>query len=237
MIRLVAALVASLSLTTATATATANSIAVSVHPDPVAGVEFPIAAIWSTTTAPSGFVGVTVKPTGPGCAPNFNADFKWAHNPIGTGDDVIMTEWMTGSETGLHMEAAPGSYTICAYLQNSEDSKVPDAMTGPVLFNIRAADAAPAPAPPPDPCPAARVALETATQAVSLGNTYVKRFRAAHKRYDRLAKRATGTRQARLQRKAKLAKQNYRTAVRARTKARRALTKARAAIKAANCPT
>ncbi|MDA0169095.1 hypothetical protein OJ998_08360 [Solirubrobacter taibaiensis] len=234
MIRLVAALVASLSLTTASAQA--NSIAVSVHPDPVAGVEFPIAAIWSVATAPSGFVGVTVKPTGAGCAPNFNMDFKWAHTPVGTGDDVIMTEAMTGNETGVHMEAAPGSYTICAYLQNSEDSKVPDAMTGPVLFNIRAANAAPAPAPPPDPCPAARVALEETTQAVTLANTYVKRFRAAHKRYDRLAKRATGTRRARLQRQAALAKKNYRTAVRARTKARAAHKKAESAVAAANCP-
>ena len=84
---------------------------------------------------------------------------------------------------------------------------------------------------------AARVAREETTQAVTLANTYVKRFRAAHKRYDRLAKRATGTRQARLQREAKLAKKHYRTAVRARTKARGALTKAQAAVKAANCPT
>src|ERR1700754_912534 len=124
MIRLAAALIAALSLTTATATAAhANAIAVSTHGDPVAGVEFPITAIWSSTTAPSGFVGVTVKPTGPGCAPNFTADFKW-ETPGATGDDAIMTEVVdTGNATGGHLEATPGSYTLCAYLQNSEDSK------------------------------------------------------------------------------------------------------------------
>src|SRR3954464_7319477 len=111
MVRLLAGVLAALSLPTATAPA--NAIAVSAPADPVAGVEFPIDAIWSTPDAPSGFVGVTVKPTGPGCAPNFNADFKW-ETPGATGDDAIMTEVVdTGHAAGGHQEAAPGSYTIC----------------------------------------------------------------------------------------------------------------------------
>src|SRR4051794_12734927 len=86
MVRVVVAVLSALSLTTATAHA--NAIAVGTPPDLVAGVEFQIAAVWSTPTAPSGFVGVTVKPSGPGCAPNFKADFKW-ETPGATGDDAI----------------------------------------------------------------------------------------------------------------------------------------------------
>src|SRR3954471_23257222 len=103
MVRLVVAVLSALSLTTATAHA--NAIAVSTQADLVAGVEFQITAVWSTPTAPSGFVGVTVKPTGPGCAPNFKADFKW-ETPGATGDDAIMTEVVdTGHATGGHQEA------------------------------------------------------------------------------------------------------------------------------------
>jgi hypothetical protein len=228
MVRLVIAVLAALPLTTATAHA--NAIAVSTQPDLVAGVEFQIAAVWSTPAAPSGFVGVTVKPSGPGCAPNFKADFKW-ETPGATGDDAIWTEVVdTGHATGAHQEAAPGSYTICGYLQNSEDSETPDAMTGPVLINLRGPDAAPVPAPPPDPCPAARVALERANQAVVLDNTYVKRFRGLYRRYVRVANRSTGLKRTRALRLANAAEKRYRASVRARKQDRSARTKALAAV-------
>src|SRR4051794_31900865 len=233
MVRLVVAVLAALSLTTATAHA--NAIAVSTQPDLVTGVEFQIAAVWSTPTAPSGFVGVTVKPSGPGCAPNFEADFKW-ETPGATGDDAIWTEVVdTGHATGAHQEAAPGSYTICGYLQNSEDSETPDAMTGPVLINLRGPDAATVPAPPPDPCPAAPaltnlrglaaalapppppdrcraagVALERANQAVVLDNTCVKRFGGLYRRYVRVANRSTGLKRTRALRLANAAEKRYR---------------------------
>ena len=51
MVRLIAVLLVALSLSTATAHA--NAVPVSAPPDPVAGVEFPITATWSTRTAPS----------------------------------------------------------------------------------------------------------------------------------------------------------------------------------------
>src|SRR3954469_10716760 len=103
MVRQVAVLLAALSLPPAAAHAT--PIAATCPAAPVPGADFPITATWSTPTAPSGFVGVTVKPTGPGCAPNFKADFKW-ETPGATGDDAIMTEVVdTGHATGGHQEA------------------------------------------------------------------------------------------------------------------------------------
>ncbi|MDA0178856.1 hypothetical protein OJ997_01000 [Solirubrobacter phytolaccae] len=236
MFRLAAPLLAFASLLLPAASAHADAISVAVAPDPVVGVEFPITATWASASNGSPFVGVTVKPTGAGCAANFYADFKYGTEG-GTGEDAIWTEITgpTGTETGGHQVAAPGSYTICAYLQDSERSKTPYALTGPVLFNVRAADAAPVPPPAPDPCPPARVALEQANQAATLAQTYVTRFRTAAKRYERLAKRADGVRRTRLERQAKLAKQRYRKAVQLRAKARTARSQAQALV-AASCP-
>ena len=77
MVRLVLAVLSALSLSTATAHA--NAIAVSTQPDLVAGVEFQIAAAWSTPAAPSGFVGVTVKPSGPGWTNAWAKPFEVSH--------------------------------------------------------------------------------------------------------------------------------------------------------------
>jgi hypothetical protein len=129
MFRFAAALLASLSLTTTAAHA--DTISASVSPDPVAGIEFVVTATWAATSNLSPAVFVTVKPAGPGCAANFYADFA-------IGEDAIWAEGRdhVGSMAGGHVAATPGTYTLCAYLQDSERSRTPYA-TSTVDFAVR----------------------------------------------------------------------------------------------------
>jgi len=227
MIRFAAALLASLSLTTAVAHA--DTISATVSPDPVAGVEFVVTATWAATSNLSPAVFVTVKPAGPGCAVNFYADFA-------IGEDAIWAEGRdhVGSMAGGHVSATPGTYTLCAYLQDSERSKTPYA-TSTLDFAVRGpADPPPVVVPAPDPCPPAQLALGHAREAMSTAESAAKRYRASFKRYERRAKRASGAERKRLQRLARRDQRRYRGAVRVRAEARAVLTQAQATV-TANC--
>jgi hypothetical protein len=79
----------------------------------------------------------------------------------------------------------------------------------------------------------AKSALSKAQKAVKVAEAAVTRNRTAYRRYQRQARRAHGHRRITLQRKAKLYKSRYVSAVRSRAKARAKLATAQATVNGA----
>jgi hypothetical protein len=112
--------------------------------DPTEEVPVPVTATWSSGD-PSASVFVTVKPAGSlGCAQNYSVD-----DP--NSDDLMWDRGgaLTGTTTENLTESAPGTWTLCGYLQHASDSATPLAVTGPVALSVRSARASVAISAPP----------------------------------------------------------------------------------------
>lgn len=122
--------------TALTATAHAESISVSVGADPTEEVPLPVTATWNAPSAQnSPAVIVTAKPAGAtNCQANYRAD-----DPL--SEDVLRPSFSdpkTGSRVANFDTSDPGSWVLCAYLQNSSSDTVPLATAGPIPVTFRA---------------------------------------------------------------------------------------------------
>jgi hypothetical protein len=126
------------------ARAEADTISVTAGPDPTEEVPLPINVGWSSSTAEQ-YAFVTIKPSGPlGCGGSYAADAP-------NSEDVITT--YTGAAAGTRSQNwtlnAPGTYTLCAFLQTGGSATAPAAASGPITLEVRSARASVALTVPP----------------------------------------------------------------------------------------
>jgi hypothetical protein len=125
------------SLCLITGAARADTITVGLPADPFEDLSFPVTATFSATANPTPEIFLTVKPSGPlGCAANFLADQASATTVIWQ-----KSQTPAGAMSGNYLTREPGSYTACAYLQDTDKSAAPLAASGPVAFTVRQAAA------------------------------------------------------------------------------------------------
>jgi hypothetical protein len=122
----------------------ADTISISFGADPTEEVPLPVTVNWSAGTSNT-YAYVTIKPSGPlGCGVSYAADEPNSRDVIDT-----YTNAAAGTQSRNWTLDAPGTYTLCGYLQDSGSSTAPRAVTGPVALTVREARASVALAVPP----------------------------------------------------------------------------------------
>jgi hypothetical protein len=114
----------------------ADTISVSFGADPTEEVPIAITQTWSASST-NWLALVTIKPAGPlGCGVSYAAD-----DPNSTDVMSTYTSAAGGTQSRNWTLETPGTYTLCAYLQESSSSTTPKAVSGPVALTVREARA------------------------------------------------------------------------------------------------